>query len=51
LAGAKLTAQDALACGLLDQIADDPVAAATALCSDALAADLTHVSAIKAMLQ
>jgi enoyl-CoA hydratase len=51
LAGGKLTAQDALACGLLDQIADDPVAAATALCSDALAADLTHVSAIKAMLQ
>ncbi|WP_386679503.1 enoyl-CoA hydratase/isomerase family protein [Loktanella sp. R86503] len=51
LAGAKLTAQDALACGLVDQIADDPVAAAKALCSDALAADLVHIRAIKEMLQ
>ncbi|WP_394151830.1 enoyl-CoA hydratase/isomerase family protein [Loktanella salsilacus] len=51
LAGAKLTAQDALACGLVDQIADDPVAAAKALCSDALAADLAHIRAIKEMLQ
>jgi enoyl-CoA hydratase len=51
LAGTKMTAQDALACGLIDQIADDPLAAATSLCGDALAADLGHISAIKAMLR
>ena len=51
LAGTKMTAQDALACGLIDQIADDPLAAATSLCVDALAADLGHISAIKAMLR
>jgi enoyl-CoA hydratase len=51
LAGTKMTAQDALACGLIDLIADDPLAAATSLCGDALAADLGHISAIKAMLR
>ncbi len=51
LGGAKLTAPDALACGLIDQIADDPAAAARSLCADALAADLTHIAGIKAMLR
>ena len=51
LAGARLTAQDAMACGLIDQIDDDPLTAAIALCSDALQAEGSHISAIKAMLR
>ena len=51
LTGAKLTAEVALACGLIDRIADDPVAEARILAADALAADLAHVAAIKAMLR
>ena len=51
LGGARLTAPEALACGLIDRIADDPVAEARALAADALAADLSHVAAIKAMLR
>ena len=50
LGGARMTAQDALACGLIDRIADDPVAEARVLCADALAADLGHVAAIKALI-
>ncbi|MFZ3583267.1 enoyl-CoA hydratase/isomerase family protein [Loktanella sp. DJP18] len=50
LAGAKLTAAEALACGLIDRIADDPVAEARMLATDALAADLDHIGAIKALL-
>ncbi len=50
LSGAKLAAQDALATGLIDRIADDPLAEARSLCADAVAADLAHVAAIKAML-
>lgn len=50
LAGAKLTAAEALACGLIDRIADDPVAEARALATDALAADLDHIGAIKMKL-
>ena len=51
LAGAKLTAQEALACGLIDRVAEDPVAEARILAADALGADLSHVAAIKAMLR
>lgn len=50
LGGAKLTAQDALACGLIDRIADDPVTEAREIAADALAADLPHIKAIKALL-
>nr|WP_272911499.1 enoyl-CoA hydratase/isomerase family protein [Loktanella sp. M215] len=50
LGGAKMTAQEALSCGLIDRIADDPVAEARALCADALGADQAHVAAIKALL-
>ena len=50
LAGAKLTAQEALACGLIDRIAEDPLVEARQLATDALAADLSHVAAIKALL-
>ncbi|SEN59620.1 Enoyl-CoA hydratase/carnithine racemase [Loktanella fryxellensis] len=50
LAGERLTADQALACGLIDRIADDALSAARAMCADALAADLSHVAAIKGML-
>ena len=50
LAGAKLTAQEALACGLIDRIAEDPLVEARQLATDALTADLSHVAAIKALL-
>ena len=50
LGGAKLTADEALACGLVDRIDDDPLTCARALAADALAADPAHVAAIKAML-
>ena len=50
LAGAKLTAQEALACGLIDRIAEDPLDEARQLATDALTADLSHVAAIKALL-
>ena len=50
LGGVKITAQEALSCGLIDRIADDPVAEARMLCADALNADLRHVAAIKALL-
>ncbi|MBJ3763225.1 enoyl-CoA hydratase/isomerase family protein [Maribius pontilimi] len=50
MGGAKLTAEDALAMGLVDRIDADPVAAADELLADAMAADPDHVRAIKAML-
>lgn len=50
LAGERLTADQALACGLIDRIAEDVMTAARHLCADALAADQRHVAAIKAML-
>lgn len=51
MAGAKLTADEALACGLIDRIDVDVMACARALCTDALAADASHVAAIRAMLR
>lgn len=50
MGGAKVAAPDALAMGLIDRLADDPVAEARALAADALFADRGHVAAIKAML-
>ena len=50
LAGERLTAAEALTCGLIDRIAEDPLTEARALAADALAADRHHIAAIKAML-
>lgn len=50
MGGVKVDAEQALAMGLIDRIADDPVAAAREIGADALAADLPHIAAIKAML-
>ena len=51
MAGVKMTADDALVCGLIDRIDADVMGCARALCADALAADAGHVAAIKAMLR
>lgn len=50
MAGAKLSADEALAMGLLDRLSEDPVAEASSLAADALAAARNHVAAIKEML-
>jgi enoyl-CoA hydratase/carnithine racemase len=50
MAGARLSADQALAMGLIDQIAEDPLAAARLLAADALAADPAHIGAIKRMI-
>ena len=49
LGGARITAQEALAFGLVDRITEDPLAAAQEIAADALAADPAHIAAIKAM--
>lgn len=52
MAGARVEAPEALAWGLIDRIVppEDLLAAARALCADALAADAAHGAAIKAMI-
>ncbi|MCQ0969353.1 enoyl-CoA hydratase/isomerase family protein (plasmid) [Paracoccus sp. TK19116] len=50
MAGAKITADEALAWGLVDRISADPVAEAIALAADCLSASGDHVTAIKGMI-
>jgi enoyl-CoA hydratase/carnithine racemase len=50
MGGVKVDAEQALAMGLIDAIADDPVAAAHDIGADALAASLPHIAAIKALI-
>lgn len=50
MGGAKIPADAALTMGLIDRIADDPLAEASAIATDALAADRDHVTAIKTMV-
>ena len=50
MCGDKLTAEEALSCGLIDAISDDPLAEARRLASAALNATRDHVAAIKAMI-
>lgn len=52
MAGQKIPAEEALAWGLVDRLVapDDLMAAAEALCADALAARAGHVVAIKGMI-
>ena len=49
-AGQKVTAQDALAWGLVDRIADDPLATAMTLTEAAAKATAKHRAAIKSMI-
>lgn len=53
LAGAKLTAEEALAFGLVDRLCapDALIPEARALCADALAGDAANLHAIKAMVR
>ena len=51
LAGAVMTAEEALQFGLFDQLDESPVKAATALAQDVLAADRDHIAAIKALIR
>lgn len=51
LAGARPEAEEALSLGLVDRIVEDPMAAAEALCVDAMTARRDHVAAIKAMVR
>ena len=50
MGGQKIAAPEALAWGLIDRIADDPLAEAAALAADCLAASADHVSTIKRMV-
>lgn len=50
MGGARIEAPEALAMGLVDRLAEDPVAEARALAADAMGADRSHVEAIKEML-
>ncbi len=50
LAGARLGAEEALRIGLIDRIADDPLAEARRLATDALAAAPEHRAAVKALI-
>lgn len=50
MGGARIEAEEALAIGLVDRIAEDPLAEARTLAADAMAADRHHVEAIKDML-
>jgi enoyl-CoA hydratase/carnithine racemase len=50
MAGERMTAEAALAAGLVDALDDDPVARARIWAEDALGADPAHVAAIKAMI-
>ena len=50
MAGEKMTAEAALAAGLVDAVDDDPMGRARIWAGDVLAADLAHVAAIKGMV-
>ncbi len=50
MGGHKVSAADAQAWGLIDQLCADPVAQAQALCSDLLGATSAHAAAIKHMI-
>ncbi len=50
MAGARLTAEEALAIGLADTLSPDPLTQARTLATDALSATPTHVAAIKGMI-
>ena len=50
MGGAKVPADEALAMGLIDRIADDALAEAKTIAADAIAADRVHVEAIKDMI-
>lgn len=50
MAGRKVPVEEALGWGLIDQITDDPMAAAHALAADSLGAKPGHAAAIKAMI-
>ena len=50
MGGARIEAPEALAIGLVDRLAEDPVAEARTLAADAMGADRSHVEAIKEML-
>lgn len=50
MGGQKLGAQEALAAGLIDRIAEEPHAAAMEIGADARSAGAEHVAAIKAMV-
>lgn len=47
MGGARIEAPEALAMGLIDRIAEDPLAEARTIAADALGADRNHVTAIK----
>ena len=49
MAGQKIAADEALGWGLLDRLADDPVAEAEGLAADAMAASPVHVAGIKVL--
>ena len=50
MGGAKIGADEALAWGLVDRIANDPVTEARSLAADCLSASADHVMAIKSMI-
>lgn len=50
MGGAKVPAEEALAMGLIDRIADDALAEAKTVTADAISADRVHVEAIKDMI-
>lgn len=50
LAGQKISATEAMAWGLIDRIAEDPIAEAQALCAAALNAPVGHIHKVKAMI-
>lgn len=50
MAGAKISADDALGFGLVDRLSNDPLAEAEALCAGALSASPEHANAIKRMI-
>jgi enoyl-CoA hydratase/carnithine racemase len=50
MGGARISAEEALSMGLVDRIANDPLAEAQRIAADALAADRAHVCSIKEML-
>ncbi len=50
MSGQKIPADEALAMGLVDRLTDNPLAEARVLAADVLAADRSHVGAIKEMI-
>ena len=51
MAGEKLTAGQAVSFGLIDEIAEDPLARAQEIAQEATQADPSHLGAIKALIQ